>query len=195
MRRSPAATRPPSSPTSRGRASAPELVVDEGGAVVEGVFPGCEARPCALIGVGEKAWRTSASPPAARAAHLRPQAQPPRACWAPGYRERGEPPHEGQLPPRRRWRCSTFWAGARRLPTASLFGNQWLFGGLLKKVFGAMGGINAIVPHHLRLHLAAGSPASNVLPPQGRGRGQLPPVPQRHLESLKAHVRRAAGEA
>ncbi|MBU0926639.1 MAG: M20 family peptidase [Spirochaetes bacterium] len=142
----------------------PGLVLDEGGAVVEGVFPGV-SRPLAMVGVAEKgvtdvelsvksAGGHSSTPPwkgaswrIARAV-MRLEARP----FPAGFPE------------------ATKAMFSRLGPHASfglrlVFANMWLFEPLLLRVFGKAGGeLNAMCRTTAAVTMLEGSPAANVLP-------------------------------
>lgn len=178
----------------KGQGIRPELVVDEGGAVVEGVFPGVSA-PCALIGVGEKGMADIRFTARSQGGHAStPPKHSPLGVLAQAIVNVENHPMKASFPPPT---LEMFDILGRRAPLVYriLFGNQWLFGGLLKKVFGAMGGeLNAMCRTTCAFTQAAGSPASNVLPPKVEAVANFRLSRSDTLESLKAHVQRAAGE-
>lgn len=144
----------------------PGLVFDEGGAVVEGIFPGI-SKPLAMVGVAEKgvsdielsvvsAGGHSSTPPKKGAAWrlaraiMRLEAKPSKAKFPDAtiemFRRLG--PH------------ATF--GLRLV-----FSNLWLFEPLLRAVFASSGGeLNAICRTTTVVTMLEGSQAANVLPPR-----------------------------
>ena len=142
----------------------PELVCDEGGAVVEHVFPGVN-QPCALIGTAEKGimnvrftvngdgGHASAPPPHTAVGRLS------RAC----NRVENKPfPRRLSVPAREMFdtlgRRSSF---VYRM----IFSNLWLFGGLLDKICKKRGGeLNALMRTTTAFTQMNGSKGMNVLP-------------------------------
>lgn len=143
----------------------PALVVDEGGAVVEGVFPGVKA-PCGLIGIAEKGMMNVTFSVKSAGGHASaPRPHTPigvlsRACCA--VEEHPFPMHITKPAAEMLdtlGRHSTFLF---RL----IFSNMWLFRGVLDLLCRKTGGeINALVRTTAAFTQANGSLAPNVIPP------------------------------
>ncbi len=142
----------------------PAFVLDEGGAIVSGIFPGVKAQ-CAVIGTGEKGIMQvelvhksgggHASTPPARSSLGRLA----RAC----LRIEKNPLKRQLTPPIKEMfdtlgRHSSFFY---RL----IFANLWLFSGILDKVFQKKGGeLNALIRTTVAFTQASGSSQTNVMP-------------------------------
>ncbi len=148
------------------RGVSPALVLDEGGAVVDGIFPGVTA-PCALIGTGEKGMfslymdmesnggHASAPPPHTIAGLL---AEAVTKIEAHPFPFRLTPPAAEMFD--LLGRHSTF---AFRL----IYSNLWLFRGVLDGICRKTGGeLNALVRTTVAVTEMSGSSANNVLPPR-----------------------------
>lgn len=143
----------------------PALVMDEGGAVVEGVFPGVKA-PCGLIGIAEKGMMNVTFSVKSAGGHASaPKPHTPigvlsRACCA--VEEHPFPMHITKPAAEMLdtlGRHSTFLF---RL----IFSNMWLFKGVLNLLCKKTGGeINALVRTTVAFTQANGSLAPNVIPP------------------------------
>lgn len=142
----------------------PGLVLDEGGAVVEGVFPGV-SKPLAMVGVAEKGVTDIELSVLSAGGH---SSTPPRrgAAWrlARAIMRLERKPFPARFP-------SATRAMFRQLgPHASfglrlIFANLWLFEPLLLRVFGSGGGeLNAICRTTTVVTMLEGSQAANVLP-------------------------------
>ncbi|MCL2368319.1 MAG: M20/M25/M40 family metallo-hydrolase [Oscillospiraceae bacterium] len=158
----------------------PALVLDEGGAVVQGIFPGVKA-PVAVIGTGEKGLLNvnfsaqstgghASAPPkssliaALSKAVLRVEKRPFKARLSPPVRQMFDT----------LGRHSTF---AYKL----IFANLWCFEGLFTSLCKVMGGeINALVRTTVAFTQMQGSDAINVLPPSA---------------SIKANLRLMVGDS
>lgn len=148
------------------RGVSPAFVLDEGGAVVEGVFPGVAA-PCALIGTGEKGQSALYMEMASNGGHA--SAPPPHTIA--GLLARAVTKVEAHpfpfnlTPPAAEMfdtlgRYSSF---AFRL----IFANLWLFRGVLDALCKKSGGeLNALVRTTVAVTEMSGSSANNVLPPR-----------------------------
>ncbi len=146
----------------------PRLVLDEGGAIVENVFPGVTT-PSALIGVGEKGYMDvvlemsgkgghSSAPPAQTLvgelaqAVIKLEKSPFKAHISPAVKEMFE----------KLGRHSSF--GYRLV-----FANLWCFEPLLKLLFRKQGGeLNALIRTTVAPTMMEGSKAYNVMPPKAK---------------------------
>lgn len=146
----------------------PALVLDEGGVVLEGVFPGVN-KPTALIGVGEKGYldleltfnssggHSSAPPSKSMTAEIgrllvNVEQKKMKATITPPIKEMFN----------RLGRHSSFMY-------RMVFGNLWLFSPLLKLLFTKQGGqMNALIRTTSTTTKLGGSKAFNVMPPVGK---------------------------
>ena len=168
----------------------PSMVVDEGGAVVEGVFPGVSA-PCGLIGIAEKglmnvAYRTrSAGGHASAPKPHTPVGILARACCRvenhpfPGHLTRPVAEMFDTL-----GRHSTFLY-------RMIFANLWCFGGVLDVICRKSGGeLNALMRTTVAFTQMSGSPAANVIPPQAELVSNLRLNPEDTVEGALEYLRR-----
>jgi carboxypeptidase PM20D1 len=142
----------------------PALVLDEGGAVVSGIFPGI-ARPMAMLGVAEKGVTDIELSVTSQGGHA---STPPRrgAAWrlARAIMRLEARPFAMRFP------VATRVMFSRLAPHASfglrlVLANLWLFEPLLLRVFAASGGeLNALCRTTTAVTMLEGSAAANVLP-------------------------------
>ena len=144
----------------------PAFVLDEGGAIVQNIFPGV-AEPVAVVGIGEKGDMDVRLDITGQGGHSSaPPAHTLAGELAQAIVNIEKKPFEAYftLPILKLidtlGRHSSF---AYRV----IFANLWLFKPLLKRVFWKMGGeINAMIRTTTAVTMLSGSPAFNVMPPQ-----------------------------
>ena len=142
------------------------MVVDEGGGVVQDVFPGVK-EPCALIGIAEKGLMNlefSISGGGGHASAPAPHTPVGRLSLACTKLEAKPFPVHFSKPVLEMFdtlgRHSTF---VYRM----IFANLWLFGGILDRICKKSGGeLNALLRTTVAFTQMSGSQAPNVIPPQ-----------------------------
>ncbi len=166
----------------------PALVVDEGGAVVENVFPGVKA-PCGLIGIAEKGMMNLTFSVASQGGHASaPKPHTPigvlsRACCR--VEKKPFPMHMTK-PAGEMFdtlgRHSTFLFRV-------IFANRRLFGWVLD-LFGKLSGgeINALLRTTVAFTQAKGSMAPNVIPPSASLTANLRLNPEDSVESVVKRI-------
>ena len=170
----------------------PSFVLDEGGAVVEGVFPGVK-EPFGLIGIAEKGKMNitlrftgdggHASSPAAHTPIGRLSAACTRIENHPFPRHFTKP-------------VLLFFDTMGRHATfvyKLLFANLWCFGGVLDLVCKKSGGVlNALVRTTVAFTMMEGSNASNVIPPSASMVANMRLNPADTVASALEYIRRTA---
>lgn len=172
----------------------PALVVDEGGAVVEGVFPGVAA-PCALVGTGEKGLMDVELSMVSQGGHA--SAPPPHTLV--GRLARAAVRVEAKPFPSRLTRpAAEMFDTLGRHSTflyRLIFANLWLFRPVLDSMCKKKGGeLNALLRTTCAFTMMEGSPATNVLPPAARMVANLRLVGGDTTESAVEYLKRAIGD-
>ncbi len=144
------------------------LVVDEGGAVVEGVFPGVKT-PCGLIGIAEKGMLNVEYKAVSQGGHASaPKPNSPIPSLAEACCKIEENPFKMHITKPVKEMFDTLGRHSNFL-YRMIFANLWLFSpllGLLGKIQG--GEMNALLRTTVAFTKAQGSDAFNVIPTQAK---------------------------
>ena len=172
----------------------PSLVVDEGGAVVEGVFPGVK-QPCALIGIAEKGMmdvRYSVNSAGGHASAPKPHTPVgvlSRACT----RVEGHPFRFHMTKPV----AEMFDTLGRRsgFLFRMIFANLWCFSPVLDRLCKKSGGeLNALMRTTVAFTRMKGSDASNVIPPTASMVSNIRLNPEDTMESGVAYLEKTIAD-
>lgn len=179
----------------RDRDITPAMVLDEGGAVVENVFPGVTG-PCGLIGIAEKGYldvkytaKSSGGHASAPKPHT-PVGTLSRACC----RMESHP-----------FKCRLTKPVAEMYDTLSrhssgffvrmLFANLWCFEWVLDLVCRRSGGdMNALMRTTVAFTQMAGSSASNVIPPEASMVCNMRLNPEDTIDSAMEYIRKTVND-
>ena len=143
----------------------PEMVVDEGGAVVENVFPGVK-QPCGLIGIAEKGMLNLEYSIASSGGHASaPTPHTPVGQLALACTKVEAHPFKAHLTKPVREMFDTLGRHSGFL-YRMIFANLWCFGGVLDNMCRKSGGeLNALMRTTVAFTQMSGSKAPNVIPP------------------------------
>lgn len=167
----------------------PALVVDEGGGVVENVFPGVK-RPCAVIGIAEKGMMNLTLSVASGGGHASapPRHTPVGVLSQAVCRVENKPfpvhmtkPVAGMFDTL--GRHSTFLFRV-------IFANLWCFGWVLRLIGKNGGEINALMRTTVAFTQTSGSKAPNVIPPSASVTANMRLNPADTVEGAMARIRK-----
>ena len=168
----------------------PALVVDEGGAVVENVFPGVK-KPCGLIGIAEKGMMNLTFSVSSAGGH----ASAPKPHTPIGILSKSCCALENKPFPMRISRpAAEMFDTLGRHSTflfRIIFANMWLFSGVIDLLGRMSGGeINALVRTTVAFTQANGSKAPNVIPPSACMTANLRLAPADTVDGAAERIRR-----
>ncbi len=170
----------------------PALVLDEGGAVVTGAFPGV-SQPTAVIGTGEKGSLVVELSVSGKGGHASaPGANAPLTALLSVIRRIEKKPFPMRLTPAALGMLDAL--GRRSTPLYRLlFGNLWLFSPVLNLVCRARRGeMDALVRTTCAFTIVQGGDAANVIPAQARAVANLRLLPGDTPQRALARLRRVA---
>ena len=170
----------------------PSFVLDEGGAVVENVFPGVKA-PCGMIGIAEKGMidlrytiKSSGGHASAPKPHT-PVGELSQACV-----NIENKPFKSHLTPPVAKMFDTLGRHSNILYRV-IFANMWLFGGLLDSICKKSGGeLNALMRTTVAFTQMQGSQASNVIPPEASMVSNIRLNPHDTMDSAVEYIKKVA---
>jgi len=172
----------------------PALVLDEGGAVVENVFPGVKT-PCGMIGIAEKGMMNVTFSVESNGGHASapkphtPVGQLSAACCA----MENHPFTLHLTPP-----VAALFDTLGRHSTfvyRMIFSNLWLFKGILDMICKKSGGeLNALLRTAVAFTQASGSNAPNVIPPSATMTANLRLNPMDTVESATERIRKTIND-
>lgn len=149
------------------RGITPSMVVDEGGAVVENVFPGVKS-PCGLIGIAEKGMMDVMYTAKSQGGHASaPKPKSPIARLSSACMRLEKNPFKYHIAPPVAKLFDTLGRHSTFI-FKLVFSNLWLFGGLIDAFMCKKNGgeINALMRTTVAFTQAKGSSATNVIPPK-----------------------------
>lgn len=168
----------------------PALVLDEGGAVVQGGFPGVK-KPIAVVGIGEKGLMNVELTAHSAGGHASTPMIPSTLgilCKAVTNCERR--PFAAHLTKPVRALIAQVGPHAP-FALRLVFANLWCFGGLLAALAGKLGGeLNAMMRTTMAFTMAKGAPQINVLPTQAVAGVNLRLVNTDTPERVEEHLKK-----
>ena len=146
----------------------PAIVVDEGGAVVEGVFPGLKV-PCGLIGIAEKGLMNAQYRTVSAGGHASaPKPHTPVGILAAACKKVEDHPFKMHLTKPVAEMFDTLGRHSSLL-YRMIFANLWCFGWVLDLLGKSSGGeMNALLRTTVAFTQMEGSSARNVIPPEAK---------------------------
>ena len=173
----------------------PALVVDEGGAVVENVFPGVK-EPCGLIGIAEKGMINAQFRCTSAGGH----ASAPKPHTPVGILSKAVTKVEG-----RPFKSHIEGPAAQMFDTLGrhstflyrmIFANLWCFGWVLDLLGKTSGGeMNALMRTTVAFTQMEGSSARNVIPPEAKMVANMRLNPADSVESALAYLRKVVNDS
>ena len=146
----------------------PAMVVDEGGAVVENVFPGVK-EPCGLIGIAEKGMMNAQFRTRSAGGHASaPKPHTPVGILAAACKKVEDHPFKAHAEGPASQMFDTLGRHSSLLYRV-IFANMWCFGWIIDLLGRMSGGeMNALVRTTVAFTQMEGSSARNVIPPEAK---------------------------
>lgn len=172
----------------------PSMVVDEGGAVVENVFPGVSA-PCGLIGIAEKGMMDIAYTCKSAGGHASaPKPKTPVDTLARACCEVVSHPFKSHLTAPVAEMFDTLGRHSSFV-YRMIFANLWLFAPVLDMICKKCGGeLNALMRTTVAFTKMSGSKAFNVIPPEAMMTSNIRLNPEDTTESALAYIRKTIND-
>ncbi len=173
----------------------PALVIDEGGAIVENMFPGVKKK-CAVIGTAEKGMMDLEFKVKSKGGHTSaPPVKNPVGTLCRAVVASETHPFPAKLTP----------AAAQMFDTLGrysgfglklIFANLWCFLPVLKLICKKSGGeLNALMRTTCSFTMMQGSNASNVFPPEAKMTANLRIVPGETVDSATEYLRKVMNDS
>ncbi len=172
----------------------PAIVVDEGGAVVEGVFPGVKT-PCGLIGIAEKGMMNAQYRTVSAGGHASaPKPHTPVGVLAAACKKVEDHPFKMHLTKPVAEMFDTLGRYSTLLYRV-IFANLWCFGWVLD-LLGKTGGgeMNALLRTTVAFTQMEGSSARNVIPPEAKMVANMRLNPADSVESALAYLKKTVND-
>ena len=168
----------------------PSMVVDEGGAVVENVFPGVK-KPCGLIGIAEKGMMNVEYRTVSGGGHASaPKPHTPVGILAAACKKVEDHPFKMHLTKPVAEMFDTLGRHSTFL-YRMIFANLWCFGWVLNLLGRLSGGeMNALLRTTVAFTQMSGSAAPNVIPPEAKMVSNIRLNPEDSVESALAYLRK-----
>lgn len=146
----------------------PAIVVDEGGAVVENVFPGVK-QPCGLIGIAEKGMMNAQYRTISAGGHASaPKPHTPVGVLSAACKRIEDHPFKSHIQGPAAQMFDTLGRYSTVLYRV-IFANMWCFGWIIDLLARTSGGeMNALVRTTVAFTQMEGSSARNVIPPEAK---------------------------
>ena len=171
----------------------PGFVVDEGGAVVENVFPGVK-KPCAVIGLAEKGMIDAQFRCVSAGGHASaPKPHTPVGILAAACARVEGHPFKSHIEGPAAQMFDTLGRHSSFL-YRMIFANMWCFGWIIDLLGKKSGGeINALIRTTVAFTQMEGSSASNVIPPEAKMVANMRLNPADSVESALNYLRKVVG--
>ncbi len=168
----------------------PALVLDEGGAVVENVFPGVKA-PCALIGIAEKGLLDLEYKVKSNGGHASaPKPHTPVGVLSAACCRVEAKPFKSHLTAPVREMFNTLGRHSSFL-FRMIFANMWAFSWLIDLICKSGGGeLNALMRTTVAFTQMEGSKTSNVIPPEAKMVSNMRLNPADTMDSAIEYIRK-----
>ncbi len=172
----------------------PALVVDEGGAVVENVFPGVSA-PCGLIGIAEKGMLNLEFSVQSMGGHASaPAPHTPIGILSRACCKVENNPFKMHVTAPAAKMFDTLGRHSNFL-YRMIFANMWLFKGVLNMICKKSGGeINALLRTTVAFTQSEGSTAPNVIPPRATMTANLRLNPKDRVETAVEYIKKVIAD-
>ena len=172
----------------------PALVVDEGGAVVENVFPGVKA-PCGLIGIAEKGMINAQYRTVSNGGHASaPKPHTPVGILAAACKKVEDHPFKAHIQGPAAQMFDTLGRHSTFL-YRMIFANLWCFGWVIDLLGRLSGGeMNALVRTTTAFTQMEGSSARNVIPPEAKMVCNMRLNPKDSVQSALAYLRKTVND-
>ena len=168
----------------------PSLVVDEGGAVVENVFPGV-SKPCAMVGIAEKGMLNLTFSVKSNGGHASsPKPHTPIGILSRACCKVENNPFKMHITKPAAEMFDTLGRYSNFI-FRIIFANMWLFRGVLNIICKKSGGeLNALLRTTVAFTQSEGSSAPNVIPPKASMTANLRINPKDTVEGAVEYIRK-----